>query len=946
MKFYNVSAKEAVESLATSDSGLTPEEASKRLAEYGRNELDKGKKRNIILKFFDQFKDIMIIVLLVAAVVSAVIAIVQKEYADLLDAGIILLIVIVNAIIGLVQSEKAEAALEALKNMNKPICKVIRGGEVVKVKSEELVPGDIVVLEAGDVVPADIRLIETASMKIEEAALTGESVPTEKDCEAICPEDAPLGDRKNMAYSTGIVTYGRGKGVVTATGMKTEVGKIAKMLSEADNEDTPLQKQLAKTAKVLSAIVLIIAVIIFAASLYRGWGGNMVDVIIESFMTAVAIAVAAIPEGLPAVVTIVLAIGVQRMSERRAIIRHLPAVETLGCCEVICSDKTGTLTLNQMTVKGVFTLSAGSYEVEKEDKKADYSVDLLIKGMVLCNDTVIGEDGKLLGDPTETALVAYAQSLGLDAQKIKNENERINEIPFDSKRKLMSTVNKGAEATRAYIKGAPDILIEKCSKILDGENIRPITQDDIKTISEANKGMAKKALRVLAVAIKIDNIDKLETLEQDMIFVGLVGMIDPPRPEVKEAVRVCRRAGMRPIMITGDHVDTASAIAKEIGILRHGDWVITGAELDKMSDEEFHKNLHKYRVFARVSPENKVRIVKAFKTFKKIVAMTGDGVNDAPSIKSADIGIGMGITGTDVSKGAADMVLADDNFATIIAAVEEGRKVYANITKAIQFLLSANIAEVLCLFISTVFLTIIQPDLKFLTPVMILWVNLVTDSLPALALGKEPAEKDIMDYPPRKTGQSLFAGKIGRDILIQGIMQTGLVMLAFCIGAFVMQSQHPWIHDNKEGMTMGFITLCFIQLFHAYNMRSQTHTIFNKRFFKNGIMNIAFLVGAALTVLAAYIDVWANTEIFGTVALTPIDWLICIACAFAIVPLVEIQKIIENAVKKAKEKKSHRAEMSEEEILSELDENFNKSMEATFNEIYAQNASSAESSKQ
>lgn len=903
MKFYDVSSKQTMEHLSASPHGLTQDEAKIRLERDGKNELAEGKKRSMILKFFDQFKDAMIIVLLVAAAVSAVIAIVEEQYADLVDAGLILLIVIVNAVIGLAQEAKAEAALDALKNMNKPFCKVIRDGELIKIKSSELVVGDVVVLEAGDIVPADVRLFESASLKIEEAALTGESVPSEKDSEMICDPEAPLGDRKNMAYSSGVISYGRGKGVVVGTGMNTEVGKIAQMLSESEDEQTPLQVQLAKTAKVLSLLVIAIALIIFAATIIRYYisasADPIQDVIMNAFMTAVAIAVAAIPEGLPAVVTIVLAIGVQRMSERNAIVRHLPAVETLGCCEVICSDKTGTLTLNQMTIKNLYTSSVGSYAVDKP--KSDESTQLLVRGMTLCNDTIESE-GKLLGDPTETALVAYAQSLNIDIAKLNADYKRIDEIPFDSKRKLMSTVNEGKDGTMGFIKGAPDILIQKCTQIMDGGQIRAITEKDIKNITEANKQMAHKALRVLAVAVKKENLD-LKTLESNMVFVGLVGMIDPPRPEVAQAVATCKKSGMRAIMITGDHIDTASAIAREIGILKDGDWVITGAELDKLSDEDFHANLSKYRVYARVSPENKVRIVKAYKSFKKIVAMTGDGVNDAPSIKSADIGIGMGITGTDVSKGAADMVLADDNFATIIAAVEEGRKVYANITKAIQFLLSANIAEVLCLFIATVFLAIITPDIVFLTPVMILWINLVTDSLPALALGTEPAEKDIMDFPPRKTGQSLFAGKIGKDILIQGLMQTALVMIAFCIGCYVLEVGHG-AADHKEGMTMAFITLGFVQLFHAYNMRSQTHSILNKKFLSNKMMNIAFLVGVILMIFAVNIDTWAGVDIFGTAKATWLDWVISISCAIAIIPMVELQKIIDAAIQKKKAAKA------------------------------------------
>ncbi len=898
-KFFNMTGEEVLTSVNSSMEGLTSEEAKARLARDGKNQLAEGKKRPLVLRFIDQLKDVMIIVLLVAAAISAGIAIAEQNYSELFESGVILLIVIVNAIIGLTQESKAEAALEALKNMNKPIAKVLRDGVLVKIDASEIVVGDIVILEAGDSVPADIRLLSSASLKIEEAALTGESVPSEKDIDVIENEEAPLGDRKNMAYSGGAVAYGRGQGVVVAIGMNTEVGKIATMLQEDNKEDTPLQVQLAKTAKMLSVIVLAIAAVIFGVALINTFkdGVPAQDKIVEdvtaSFMTAVAIAVAAIPEGLPAVVTIVLAIGVQRMSERKAIVRNLPAVETLGCCQIICSDKTGTLTLNQMTVKELYSLKAGSFAAGVQPE--DIAATELVKGMVLCNDTIIGE--KLLGDPTETALVAYAQSIGIDATALNQNNVRIDEIPFDSVRKLMSTVNKAEDGkVTAYIKGAPDILISKCSYINDGGKVRKITAKDIEAIKQANHDMAYKALRVLAVATKVENID-VKVLENDMVFVGLVGMIDPPRPEVTEAVKVCKKAGMRAIMITGDHIDTASAIAREIGILDSDDqWVITGADLDKLTDEEFLANIDNYRVFARVSPENKVRIVKAFKEKGYIVAMTGDGVNDAPSIKSADIGIGMGITGTDVSKGAADMVLSDDNFATIINAVEEGRKVYANIKKAIQFLLSANIAEVLCLFIVTIAL----PEVEFMTTLMILWVNLVTDSLPALALGMEKAEKDVMDYPPRKQGQSLFAGKTGFDICIQGVMQTALVLTSFFIGQFVYTNTTTIDpeHITNLPMTMAFVTLCMIQLLHAFNLRSQDNSIFSSNPFSNKMLNISFIIGVAL--MAAVIAIPGMDTVFGTVLLPAPELFTAIGCAVLIIPFVEIQKIIEKIIRKKK----------------------------------------------
>ncbi len=889
--YYNLSPEEVLKELNTSEKGLNGEEAKRRLEKYGKNELKEAAKKSFLARFLNQMKDVMIIVLLVAAAVSAAIAIARKEYSELIDSGIILLIVLINAFIGLAQESKAEAALEALKNMNKPLAKVLRDGEIVKINSSEIVVGDIVMLEAGDTVPADMRLISSASLKIEEAALTGESVPSEKDTATLDKEDAPLGDRHNMAYSSGAVAYGRGQGVVVATGMNTEVGKIAEMLSKSEEQQTPLQQQLAKTAKILSVIVLIAAAIIFAVAVIKARSFAL-DVIIGSFMTAVAIAVAAIPEGLPAVVTIVLAIGVQRMSERKAIIRNLPAVETLGCCQIICSDKTGTLTLNQMTVKELFTFKKGI--IAEGEKTEDKAFDNLIKGMTLCNDTVINED-KLLGDPTETALVAYAQKIGVGVVELNKLNKRIDEIPFDSKRKLMSTINQNAEKTTAFIKGAPDILIGKCKYIQDDDKIREITDKDIEIINQANNAMAKKALRVLAVAVKHEDLN-IENLESDMVFVGLVGMIDPPRPEVAEAVRVCKKAGMTAIMITGDHIDTASAIAKEIGILDKDDYlVITGQQLDKLSDEEFMANLERYRVFARVSPENKVRIVKAFKSKGYVVAMTGDGVNDAPSIKQADIGIGMGITGTDVSKGASDMVLADDNFATIINAVEEGRKVYANIKKAIQFLLSANIAEVLCLFAVTLFM---PADVHFLTPVMILWVNLVTDSLPALSLGMEKAEADVMDQKPRQAGASLFAGQTGKDIIIQGLFQTALVLGSFFVGYYVLEPAMNF--DDRLPMTMAFVTLCVIQLLHAYNLRSQTKSLFKGNPFSNKFLNLSFIVGIALLALVIVFPFMQNA--FGTVLLPIGPLAVSVGFAAMIIPLVELQKAVETALQDKKEK--------------------------------------------
>ena len=899
--FYNFPLKDVYEKLNTTEKGLTQEEADARLKRNGKNALDEGKSKTWMQRFFAQMKDLMIIVLLVAALVSAVLAIVEGKWLDLIDSGIILLIVILNAVIGTIQESKADQAMKELTKMNKPYAKVIRNGEIVRLKCEDIVIGDLVVLEAGDVVPADLRLITTKSLKIQESTLTGESVPAEKDCMAELLDDTPLGDRKTMAYSTGVVTYGRGSGIVVATGMNTEVGKIAGMLNTQEKNDTPLQKQLAKTAKFLSFIVLGIALIIFVAGIINSLSANepILESIVDSFMIAVAIAVAAIPEGLPAVVTIVLAIGVKKMSDRKAIVKNLPAVETLGCCEVICSDKTGTLTLNKMTVKEFYTKSMGLFY--REEKILDQSVDTLIEGMVLCNDTEEKLDNELIGDPTETALVAYAKKIGINVKDLKKFNERIDEIPFDSKRKLMTTVHQNVEINKkiSYTKGAFDMLLHRCTKILELGKERDITEEDIAELKKANKEMGSNALRVLGLAYKKHYLSDHDNLEKDLVFVGLVGMIDPPRKEVTSAVVTCKKAGMSAVMITGDHLDTAVAIASQIGIYQKGDKAITGAELDKLTDEEFLRDLRKYKVFARVSPENKVRIVNAYKSFNVIVAMTGDGVNDAPSIKTADIGIGMGITGTDVSKGAADIVLADDNFATIIAAVEEGRKVYSNIKKAVQYLLSANIAEVVCLFITTL---ILQVD--FLSAVMILWVNLVTDSLPALALGVERVEKDIMNQPPRKAGSSLFAGNTGKNIIIQGLVQTALTLGSFAIGKYAIGNQ-------LVATTMAFLTLAFIQLFHAYNSRSEKHSLFSSNPFRNKQMNWSFLAGVVLTAITF---IPAFQQFFGTTMLSLGQFGIAIAFAIAIIPIVEIQKLIEYLIYKSKKKKieKYQAEQKEE----------------------------------
>ena len=895
------SKDDVVEKVVSSKEGLTEEDAKERLLRGGKNEIKEKPRRNGFLRFLDQFKDMMILVLIIASIVSAILVFIEPEpdYIELVDSGVILLIVIINAIIGFVQENKANKALDALKNLNKPFAKVMREGELKKIKSEEIVVGDIVILEAGDIVPADLRLIESKSLKIEEASLTGESLPTAKDAELVLKADTPLGDRKNMAFASGVVSYGRGVGVVVATGMDTEMGKIATMLNVEENNITPLQGQLAKTAKYLSFLVLSIAFVVFVMQVIVG--GFNAESIKSSFLTAVAIAVAAIPEGLPAVVTIVLALGVKRMSEKKAIVKNLPAVETLGCCQVICSDKTGTLTLNKMTVKELYTLDRGTFYKEDCDF-VDKGLEHLVRGLVLCNDTIENKDD-LVGDPTETALVAYARKIGLTVREIKKTYKRIDEIPFDSKRKLMSTVHLEGETEKkiSYTKGAVDMLLKRCTKILAEDKVRDITEDDIAEIKKANREMGYDALRVLALAYKTKDFG-LDELEDDLIFVGLVGMIDPPRPEVKSAVETCKKAGMKPIMITGDHLDTAKAIAKEIGIFEEGTLAITGAELDKMSDEEFLEKLPDIRVFARVSPENKVRIVKAFKSMKVIVAMTGDGVNDAPSIKSADIGIGMGITGTDVSKNVSDMILSDDNFATIITAVEEGRKVYANIKKAVQYLLSANIAEVLCLFITTIMSLILKKPIMFLSAIMILWVNLVTDSLPALALGVEKAEKDIMLKKPRKTNSSLFSGKTGREIIIQGLMQTALTMFSFLMGVFVFTNgTEATVLDHRQAMTMAFITLSLIQLFHSYNTRSQKQSLFSSNPFQNKFLNISFLVGIVLVIIPCVVPFFQT--FFETASLSAGEWLVAIGSAVAIIPMVEIEKAILRRISRKKEDK-------------------------------------------
>lgn len=859
--------EEIYSSLATGENGLTEEEAEKRLIEHGKNMLSEKKKKTLLGRFFYQFKDVMVLVLLVAAIIAG-------AFGEWADSLIILAIVIINAIIGVFQESKAEKALEALMSMSKPYANIVRNGIVNSIKRENIVPGDLAELEAGDYVPADLRLIHSASLKIQESSLTGESVAVEKTIKALADENLPLGDRKNMAYSSSIVTYGRGSGIVVAAGMDTEVGKIAEYINDDEiGTETPLKQRLNATGKILSIAVIAAAVVIFLIGMIQG--RNPIDM----FMTSVSLAVAAIPEGLPAIVTVVLAIGVQKMSARKAIIRKLPAVETLGSTQIICSDKTGTLTLNKMTVENLYTKETGI--IDPIVKGPD--VLMLVSNMVLCNDarlSLSGDGIKMIGDPTETALIQFAYNNGFNKNTMDREHPREYELPFDSDRKLMTVVNRFDESYRVLVKGAPDVLIERCTHILQNGSPREITEDDRRSILAANTNMAEKALRVLAYAYKesavIPEGEGSSELENQLIFTGLTGMIDPPRSEAKHAIQICKKAGMRAIMITGDHRDTAYAIAKQLGMLKDETEVITGRELDEISDKQLVQWIGKYSVFARVSPEHKVRIVKAWKSKGMIVAMTGDGVNDAPSLKAADIGIGMGITGTDVAKSVADMVLADDNFATIIVAVEEGRRTYDNIRKAIQFLLSANTAEVISVFVATLF------NWSFLFPIHILWINLVTDSFPALSLGLEKAEPGIMDKKPRDASGNLFSGIVGVNIIYQGILQAAITLSVyiFALSRF----------GSEVAITMAFLVLGLIQLFHVTNVRSLTGSIFRKDFFTNKLLFVSLTFAALMQISVVMIP--GLNSIFRTVPLNGTQWLISVGSAFAIIPLVEMVKAI------------------------------------------------------
>ena len=888
-KEYLASAEDVLAAQSSNaETGLSAAEAASRLASVGPNKLDEEEKTPMWKRFFEQMADPMVIMLLVAAAISVITGFIQGE-PEWADAVIILSVVILNSVLGVVQEAKSEQALEALQEMSAAQSKVMRDGKLVHMPSSELVPGDIVLLEAGDSVPADCRVLESASMKIEEAALTGESVPVEKHADQIAlaadTDDVPLGDRKNMCYMGSTVVYGRGRAVVVGTGMKTEMGKIATALTQAKKELTPLQMKLNELSGILTKLVLAICVIIFAVDIFRHFGdlGSNPAMLLDTFMVAVSLAVAAIPEGLVAVVTIVLSMGVTKMSKRQAIIRKMTAVETLGCTQIICSDKTGTLTQNKMTVV--------KHELACSEEK-------FLAGMALCCDAKWDEEkGEAVGEPTECALVNDAAKAGM--QGLDVEHPRVGEAPFDSGRKMMSVVVEEADGTfEQYTKGGPDVVLSRCTHVYENGEVVPMTDARREEILAANKAMADQALRVLALSSRTYTEKPSDcspaALEHDLVFCGLSGMIDPVRPEVTAAIAEAKEAGIRAVMITGDHIDTAVAIAKDLGIITDASQAITGAQLDKISDEDFKERVTEFSVYARVQPEHKARIVDAWKSRGNIVAMTGDGVNDAPSIKRADIGVGMGITGTDVTKNVADMVLADDNFATIINAVEEGRRIYDNIRKVIQFLLSANIAEVLSVFVATLIgFTIFQP-------VQLLWINLITDSLPALALGMEEAEGDVMKRKPRNASDGVFAGGMGLDIAFQGVIITLLVLASFFAGVY-FDMGYIDIADmiagnaDAEGVTMAFITLSMVEIFHSFNMRSRRASIFSMKKQNKWLWGAAALA-LVLTVVPVEVDFLA--EVFGFMPLPVHALLTALGLAFLIIPIMEVYKAIMRAVEK------------------------------------------------
>ncbi len=878
MIVHDKSSEEVLRALAVSpEAGLTAEEAALRKEKYGVNKLKEKKKKTTMQRFFDQFKDAMIIILLIAAVISFVLICVEKNWGELFEPGLILLIVILNAIMGVYQEGKAEKALDALKNMSAPHARVIRGGVEMVIDAAELVPGDIIKLEAGDFVPADARLLQSVSLKSEEAALTGESVPSEKDAAVVVDENAPIGDRTNMVFSGCSITYGTALAVVSATGMDTEMGKIANLLDSEEDTQTPLQQKLAQLGKYLGFMALAACAVIFVVGLL-----NKIPVM-HIFMTSVSLAVSAIPEGLPAIVTIVLSIGVQRMVKKNALIRRLPAVETLGGASVICSDKTGTLTQNRMTLTKAY-VDGG--EIELISATNSESVRQLLNYGTLCCDgsVVFSDEGEQhIGDPTETAIVVASHKNGFEKDALNKQFPRLAGIPFDSDRKLMSTVNEIDGKKIVIVKGAFDMMAVRCVK------------GDLETAKRITEEMSRDALRVLAVAYReIDEIPEnltSEELENGLTFMGLVGMIDPPRPEAKAAVAVCRRAGIKPVMITGDHVVTASAIAKELGILVEGDRAITGAELDAMSDEELDAAVEHISVYARVSPENKIRIVKAWQRKGQVVSMTGDGVNDAPALKAADIGCAMGITGTDVAKGASDMTLTDDNFATIVDAVEEGRGIYANIKKVVGFLLSTNIGEVF-----TVFFAMLMWHTSPLLSMQLLWINLVTDSLPAIALGMEAVEKDVMDRKPKPKNEGIFAGGLGVRVAIQGVMFAFLTLVAFWVGTglelvhmfdgVLLDEAHEW--NLVGGQTLAFMVLALCQIVQAYNMRSE-HSLFKIGPFGNKNLNLAALASTALMAFVLFVP--GVQDIFNLRYLTWQQYLIGVVLIFVPLLVMELGKL-------------------------------------------------------
>ncbi len=890
---YRLSSEAVLKELETTENGLTSQQAAERLEKYGHNKLKEAEKATWLQKFMAQLKDPMLIILMIAALVSAgttVMTYLQDKMLHdltegLVEVGIIVIVVLLNAILGVIQESKAEAAIEALQTMTAATCKVLRDGKMVVLHSDELVPGDVVLLEAGDAVPADGRLLESASLKIEEAALTGESVPVNKFIELLGGNEeteVPLGDRKNMCYMGSTVVYGRGKAVITRTGMNTEMGKIAGVLAATEEEQTPLQRKLDQLGKILSWLVLGICVFIFCYNLFKGHDFGL-EAILDTFMVAVSLAVAAIPEGLATVVTVVLSIGVTNMSKRNAVIRRLTAVETLGCTQVICSDKTGTLTQNKMTV--VEHLGDG---------------ELVATAMALCSDANLNDEDQAEGEPTECALVNFACKLGLKKQDLEKATPRVDEAPFDSGRKMMSTIHLVNGNYVQYTKGGPDVVLARCTYYWENGKTVPMTQEKIDEIMAANKAMADKALRVLAAAMRYWDEKPAENtpeyLEQELIFVGLTGMIDPVRPEVKAAIEECRAAGIRPVMITGDHKDTAVAIAKELGIITDASQAITGAELDDVSDDNICEVVKKYGVYARVQPEHKTRIVTAWKKNGCITAMTGDGVNDAPSIKSADIGVGMGITGTDVTKNVADMVLADDNFATIVAAVGEGRRIYDNIRKAIQFLLASNMSEVLGVFGAAVI------GFTLLNPVHLLFINLVTDCFPALALGMEKAEPDTMNRPPRDSKDGIFAGGLGFDVVYQGVLVTLITIAAYLVGA-AMEFGAGWFAqltaagESGHGMTMAFLAMSMCEIFHSFNMRSQRKSVFSLKG-QNKVLWAAMLGSLVLTTLVIEVPFIANA--FGFTTIGWLEYAVAMGLAILVVPVVEIVKFIQRILTKKK----------------------------------------------